>query len=132
MREELELQLVKKYPELFKHYKGDPKVTCMAWGCAHGDGWYEILENLCEDLSDYEGLVFAQIKEKFGRLTVYVNGTTDENWQEVHDLINDATLDSAETCEDCGAPGRARDGAWRLTLCDECEEERNARKMSKR
>ena len=122
MRKTLEQKLVKKYPKLFRHYKGDPALTCMAWGCAHSDGWYDILDNLCEDLSEFKGLVLAQVKEKFGRLTVYVNGTTDENWEEVHGLINDAALDSSETCEDCGKPGKIRTGAWLITLCDDCEE----------
>lgn len=101
MKEELELQLVQKYPELFVDYKGDKKTTCMAWGCAHGDGWYNLLDDLCSYLqyisstkpfilyksehkkeegtfSERNGtyinlppVCFAQIKEKFAGLRVY-------------------------------------------------------------
>lgn len=46
MKEELELELVKKYPELLKEYGGDCKRTCMAWGFEHSDGWYKILDHL--------------------------------------------------------------------------------------
>lgn len=48
MNPELEKQLVEKYPTLFRSYNGDPKETCMAWGCEHDDGWYDLLSNLCE------------------------------------------------------------------------------------
>lgn len=46
MKKELELELVKKYPELLKEYGGDCKRTCMAWGFEHSDGWYKILDHL--------------------------------------------------------------------------------------
>ena len=51
MKKELEMKLVEKYPKLFKHYGKSPQETCMAWGCEHGDGWYNILDELCEKLS---------------------------------------------------------------------------------
>jgi triacylglycerol esterase/lipase EstA (alpha/beta hydrolase family) len=48
MKEELEIELVKKYPDIFRFHGGDPKKTCMAWGCEHDDGWYDLIDNLCE------------------------------------------------------------------------------------
>lgn len=47
MNPELEKQLVKKYPTLFKFHGGNPKETCMAWGCEHDDGWFDLIDNLC-------------------------------------------------------------------------------------
>jgi hypothetical protein len=32
MKLELEQELVSKYPDIFKDYKGDPKDTCLAFG----------------------------------------------------------------------------------------------------
>ena len=32
MKEELQLELVKKYPKILKNFRGDPMQTCMAWG----------------------------------------------------------------------------------------------------
>lgn len=128
MRVELELKLVEKYPKLFKDYGGDMKVTCMAWGCEHDDGWYNILEDLCEKLSHYQDITFAQIKEKFGVLTVYLNSIRDEDYDEVMGLLIRAEEKSSETCEICGAPGELRGGGWLRTLCDECEEKINDRK----
>jgi hypothetical protein len=52
MTDELEIELVKKYPKLFKHYKGDPRETCMAWGIECCDGWYKILDHLFGYLSN--------------------------------------------------------------------------------
>jgi len=46
MKEELQLELVKKYPELLTDFRGDPKQTCMAWGIECGDGWFKILDHL--------------------------------------------------------------------------------------
>ena len=48
MNPELEKQLVEKYPTLFKFHGGSPSETCMAWGCEHDDGWYDLLDNLCQ------------------------------------------------------------------------------------
>jgi hypothetical protein len=46
MKKELELELVKKYPDLLKEYGGDCRRTCFAFGFEHGDGWYKILDHL--------------------------------------------------------------------------------------
>jgi hypothetical protein len=46
MKKELEIELVKKYPELLKEHGGDRRQTCMAWGFEHADGWYKILDHL--------------------------------------------------------------------------------------
>lgn len=119
MKKELEQKLVEKYPQLFKEYGGDPRQTCMAWGMAHGDGWYKILEQLCEKIKDTD-TTFLQIKEKFGMLTIYF--TSDE---EVHDrvsvAINEAELKSLEICEICGEKAkRVNSGGWLSTHCKVC------------
>jgi hypothetical protein len=53
MREELEKKLVEDFPELFSDHGGDPMETCMAWGCACGDGWEPTIRNLCQTLKGY-------------------------------------------------------------------------------
>jgi hypothetical protein len=52
MKIELEQELVKKYPKLFKHYRGDPRETCMAFGIETNDGWYKTLDHLFGYLTD--------------------------------------------------------------------------------
>lgn len=50
MTPELEAKLVKRYPEVFKEAGGDPADTCMAWGLEVSDGWYDIIDVLCQRL----------------------------------------------------------------------------------
>lgn len=64
--------------------------------------------------------VAVQVKEKFGALRFYANGG-DEKAQA---YIEFAEAMSCRTCEECGAPGKTRNGGWVRTLCDRHEEER--------
>jgi hypothetical protein len=53
MREELDTRLVKKYPKIFvDRYKGMLE-TCMYWGFECGDGWYWLIDNLCQSIQSY-------------------------------------------------------------------------------
>ncbi len=84
MREELELKLVKKYPIIFKDYKGDMRETCMAWGIATGDGWYDIINDLCQTITKIIGkkdfkVIADQVKEKFGGLRFYYHMDFEPN-----------------------------------------------------
>ena len=76
MKKELEIQLVKKYPIIFKQYGGDIRETCMGWGVECGEGWYNILNKLCEEITKIQtkykfNVIADQIKEKFGGLRFY-------------------------------------------------------------
>jgi hypothetical protein len=126
MKKELELFLSDKYPRMFRDYGGDPRHTCMAWGMSHGDGWFGILCKMCENIQKVldknpelvEGFKFAQIKEKFGTLRVYVDGGNKEIW----DIIDQAERQSGLTCEECGTTegNITTKGGWIRTLCDPC------------
>ncbi len=123
MNEELQAKLVKKYPTVFKEWGGDPRKTCMAWGISTGDGWYNIIDELCAKLEPL-GIVATQVKEKFGGLRFYTGAIAEDKWEEVHGWINKAEAKSYETCEECGKPGKRRTGGWVRTLCDECEKKK--------
>lgn len=131
MREELDRALCKKYPEMFKHRHADPRLTPMAWGFDCGDGWYNLIDNLCATIHSHEINVLAnrlydkvepnqpvvceQVKEKFGGLRFYyMNG--DEF---VHGAVALAERLSYTICEECGNKGKVRGGGWIRTLCDE-------------
>jgi hypothetical protein len=47
MRKELDEQLVKKYPKIFRDRYKSMAETAMCWGFECGDGWYDILDLLC-------------------------------------------------------------------------------------
>jgi len=127
-------ELAKKYPTLYKRYKGDPKITTMAWGFAVGDGWKGILEKLSSKISEIDKrgyVVVDQVKEKFGGLRYYfhVEGKNEDEglalYNKVELLVADAERESEETCEKCGQPGKLITGpfGWIRVLCDECQKE---------
>ena len=76
MDERLEKKLVENYPIIFKDYRGDMKKTCMAWGMACGDGWFKLIDEMCQDIISLIGdkdiqVIAHQVKEKFGSLRFY-------------------------------------------------------------
>jgi hypothetical protein len=123
MRKALEQKLAGRWPMWF-NTEGDVRHTLMSWGFCHGDGWFDILWRLCEDLEplvgEFEqatGLKFEvlQVKEKIGGLRVHVNHSNDA----IRQRICTAHGESFRTCEVCGQPGQQRESDWIKTLCDE-------------
>jgi len=53
MRKELDEKLCEKYPKIFRDRHGDMSKTCMVWGIAVGDGWYNIIDNLCANIQGH-------------------------------------------------------------------------------
>lgn len=131
MKEELELELVKKYPKILKDYRGDMMQTCMAWGMECGDGWYNLLEECFKklqyfcDLASKDGkevqVIADQIKEKYGTLRFYYHVTGDATNTEcdiIDDIVTEADRKSKYTCEETGEDGTVcHQGSWLKTLC---------------
>jgi hypothetical protein len=95
------------------------------WGIEIHAGWRAIMERLLERLEaeiarqppdQRDGFRIAQIKEKFGRLTVYLaSEATPEMWA----ALDEAGEASIVTCEVCGEPGRlAERSAWWAARCE--------------
>lgn len=123
MQNELEKRLYDKYPEIFIQKNLGPDETCMYWGMEIGDGWYHIIDNLCEKIQYYvnasgiQQIEAVQVKQKFGTLRFYVN-ISDEF---VDDLISSAEEESSQTCEHCGSKediGTTK--GWIMVLCRKC------------
>lgn len=123
MRKELEQKVVGRWPRWF-NLEGDVRHTLMSFGFCHGDGWFDILWRLCEDLEPLVTEVERQtghpfevleVKEKLGGLRFCVNRRSDA----VCRRIEAAELESFSTCEVCGRPGKRREVGWIKTLCDE-------------
>lgn len=110
------------------------------------DGWYDLLHCLCHTIQSHidsrqrqhEWLIsrgdtptndlvpqvrVQQIKEKFGTLRFYFRGGDEY----IYGAAQVAEHMSSRICEDCGAPGKLRDGGWIRTLCNPCEEKHRAR-----
>ena len=124
MDQELDDKLVADFPNLYALRHGSMMETCMYQGFSVGNGWHDIIRDLSVKL---EALILAlpaatrseccasQVKEKFGTLRFYMDGSTDE----MDALIHAAESLSFKTCEECGAPGERRGSGWIRTLCDE-------------
>lgn len=90
-----------------------------------GPGWEHIVAPLIAYCAAHN-LEILQIKEKFGLLRFYWRYSDDTVDPVTFDnLIGAAELQSEQTCEWCGAPGRPRKTNWRKTLCDTHEKEWN-------
>jgi hypothetical protein len=53
MKKELDELLCKKYPKIFKDRNGDMKETLMCWGFECGDGWFNIIDQLCANIQHH-------------------------------------------------------------------------------
>ena len=131
MNLENEKILIEKYPKIFQDYDGDPYKTCMTRGFECGDGWFNIIDSLCEKIqlqcfkfsvmSDdprTRQAIALQVKEKMGGLVFYIkNGE-----KEFYELIDEAIDESYITCEICGSVENVSTNLnGRIqTLCDKC------------
>lgn len=126
MKKELQEKLIKKYPHFFdwiKEYKGP--IHPIQFGFEIEDGWYWLLENLFEYLTNYqesnfednEKIKITQIKEKYGTLRVYYDGGN-----EVTDgMVWFAEHLSSKLCERCGSNHNIiRTEGWIKYLCKSC------------
>lgn len=121
MRDELDDFLCKKYPKIFSDRNKSMIETCMCWGFEVGDGWFNIIDQLCANIQSQidwtckDQVVATQVKEKFGTLRFYYNGGDEY----ISGLVSMAEAISAVTCETCGKPGKLRGKHWLYTACDE-------------
>ena len=127
MNNDLQQKLYGKYPTLFRQKDLSMSQTCMCWGIECGDGWYDLIDQVCNRLLEFKGVEFMQVKEKFGELRIYTDGLPAEYSDKVWDIIGDATEESRTVCEVCGEPGKIRSLAWIRTLCDHHYDEAVAR-----
>lgn len=109
-----------------------------AFGCAIGDGWYEVLHGLCSDITNtYKNaelpvdIVIDQVKEKFGYLRFYYHIEGEEHaihaidflrhsscirfrpgvleiHHEIANIVQMWEEKSKTVCEGCGKPGVLR------------------------
>lgn len=123
----------KKLFDRFDFFKPEKSLqeTLMSFGFECGDGWFDLIWNLCQDIelllalhnpnSDdeaYYPFEVIQVKEKFGQLRFYTNWLTDG----IDDRISKAEVESSRTCELCGDPGSlVNKGGWLSTVCENCK-----------
>ena len=127
MKEELDKKLVEKYPKIFADRHKSKMETAMCWGFECNDGWYDLIDNLCESIQNYidsndiPQFVASQVKEKFGGLRFYGDG--GDNY--IDGMISFAEDLSYKTCEKCGSiedVSQTKNG-WITSLCKPCMNE---------
>jgi hypothetical protein len=138
MKQELDEYLCKVYPKIFANRYKDMTETAMCWGFDCGDGWFQILNQLCnniqhhlnwknEDSEVVAQVVADQVKEKFGTLRFYYTGGDDY----ISGLVSMAESMSGVTCEECGAPGESGGSGWITTLCETHRAEREQQRAER-
>ena len=123
MNKELDDLLCRRYPKIFADRRLPMTQSCMCWGFACGDGWFDLIDVVCERLqfwTDRNGapqVVAAQVKEKYGELCFYPRGAISD---EQMGMIYMAEAMSARICERCGKPGELLvHGHCFMTRCPE-------------
>lgn len=142
MTNALQQNLFDKYPKIFGEKDLPMTQTCMCWGLDCGDGWYPMIEFLCNQLqwdtdrNGYPQVVATQIKEKYGTLRFYYTSDTSvcseaavdqiERMVGVQDgMISTIENLSAYVCEGCGInKGVFQTKGWIRTTCQQCEDKR--------
>lgn len=128
MTEELERKLYEEFPELFAGRHLPLTQNLMSFGCECDDGWFQIIHDFCEKAKG-SGILFVQIKEKFGGLRLYYDFVNDKGLNyslsadDLMKLSDKAEEESYHICEICGKDAvLCQRGYWLKTLCSDCRE----------
>ena len=131
MKPELQKKLFDKYPKIFREKDLSMQETCMCWGIDTGDGWFKLIDALCNclqfdtDENNYPQVEAVQIKEKFGGLRYYIKPSeTCYEPRRLNDVIAKYEEVAAKTCEATGKQGVLMKsiGGWYKTLNSEYAE----------
>ena len=131
MKQELDEYLCKVFPKIFAERNLPMQETSMCWGFECGDGWFNIINQLCQNIQhhiDWKNkekevvaqVVVSQVKEKYGTLRFYYSGGDDT----IDGMVSMAESMSGVTCEECGNIGESNNGGWIKVLCETHREER--------
>ena len=86
-------------------------LTKEMWECS--SGWSSLIEPIIQQAS-IEGGTILQIKAKFGRLRIYIEGGSAL----LYKMLDEAEIRSGDICEICGADGCIVNlSGWLKTRC---------------
>lgn len=100
--------------------------SLMGFGFECGDGWFELIKELCEKIKtlDCPNLVVTQVKKKFGSLCFYFNRQSIDKakLEPLKILIDEAVEKSIQTCDQCGGSGTRKKSKGLVAVrCKNCE-----------
>ena len=149
MNIELDREICEKYPKIFADRHAPMTETAMCWGFEHGDGWYQLVDELCNQIQNHidwshkthqwtleyneknptanrevlepvPQVVAEQIKEKLGSLRFYYRGGDDY----ISGLVSMAESVSKFICISCGGHGEIKNhNGWLSNVCLDCEKQ---------
>lgn len=152
MKAELEYLLETRYPFMARNEETANQFKNMyqQFGCEIDNGWYSLLNSLCEEIMQVYNkhacqpdIIVDQVKEKFGSLRFYyhfygrpvqihafdaVGGFSSRLYpagnavhKEIASIVRKWENESLTVCEKCGAHGVLRtELQWICVLCDDC------------
>jgi len=139
MSPEKERELYAKYPRIFKQKNLSVTKSCMGWGITCGDGWYHLVDRICQKIEELYSqlpdkykdeyfLTASQVKQKFGGLRFYIDSDCHQlpkppQLDTLYRFIDEIDEESMQTCEECGAPGKRVGRYWLAALCDKHQEQ---------
>jgi hypothetical protein len=125
-----QLELINRFPGLYRHASDAPTARAEPFsheGFACGGGWFGIIDRLSTVLVQDPYLAVGQLKEKMGRLRVYLHSVEGAPAPDpAVDARLEAALSAAEeeskrTCELCGQLGVSPDPQnWVGVRCPSC------------
>lgn len=95
MIDTLDQKLCEKYPKIFANRHADMRTTAMCWGFEHGNGWYNIIDQLCSNIQHHidwriktresniafnEALEKALAGDKSALVEYYTKGKEPSEW----------------------------------------------------
>lgn len=136
MNKELTEKLFAKYPAIFADRTKPMTQSLVCFGFEFGDGWYDLMDALCNKLQFVANLtgvqpVAIQMKEKFAGLRFYCHNRLVDDFPKLSkeqiaiasDIINGIITQAEElserTCDVCGVwAGIVKYDNWDYVLCD--------------
>jgi len=93
----------------------------VSFGC--GEGWKSLVEEVAKELNEHDEATFAQVKEKFGLLRIYLN----QGNKDLYLKISNLEKESSKICEECGSRENVKTEGrnWIKTYCDTCRDKIN-------
>lgn len=120
MNPELDRELCERYPAMFVDRHASVFETGMCWGFCVDDGWYDLIDVLCQQLqqecddNSLPQIVAVQVKEKMGTLRFRVKAASDRQ----RAMIRYAETLSERICGICGRSSVAWPKSYRAIAKD--------------
>jgi NADH pyrophosphatase NudC (nudix superfamily) len=119
-------KLIQAFPNLYRTINQETRKDATRYYFQIGDGWFDLVFELSQKINDIaqrQNLTVEKwpdvkmVESHYASLRFKL--VNDNN--EMFNLSMDYEQKSLKVCEDCGQPGKRREGGWEHTLCDHCD-----------